>query len=70
MHIYQVRMDMIWLTGDGKQGKWGQKWVGQGPNTANVKFSTGNWNCDAYDRFFIGLPAALQVRKTFQKRNL
>ena len=23
--------------------------------------STGNWNCDAYDRFFIGLPAALQV---------
>ena len=25
--------------------------------------STGNWNCDAYDRFFIGLPAALQVIK-------
>ena len=23
--------------------------------------ATGNWNCDAYDRFFIGLPAALQV---------
>jgi len=25
--------------------------------------STGNWNCDAYDRFFIGLPAALQAAR-------
>ena len=51
---------------EGKQGQWGQKWVGYGSNTANVKFSTGNWNCDAYDRFFIGLPAALQVQIHFK----
>jgi len=25
--------------------------------------ATGNWNCDAYDRFFIGLPAALQAAR-------
>jgi len=25
--------------------------------------ATGNWNCDAYDRFFIGLPRALQAAR-------
>lgn len=25
--------------------------------------STGNWNCDAFDRFFIGLPPALQAAR-------
>ena len=44
-------------------GKYWTRTSGLGLNhTANVKFSTGNWNCDAYDRFFIGLPAALQVK--------